>query len=940
MSIFLPPSWRGRLGSSLLLLGSLLLGSQAAQAQVDTYQFAASSGTFTPLVGGTTVASIQTDDNLSAVLALPFPFTFDGAVHTQFMVSSNGWLTFNTMASSNNLTNELAIGPATERPRVAPYWDDMHGGQGTASYATTGTAPNRVFTFEWLNWYRYGNSGGPSISFQVKLFETTNVVQFVYRDEPAAITNASASIGLSGTGMGPGSFLSVSDAVANPSVSSTMEYDMIASEPPTGQVYQFTPPVPSACPTPRNLTATVTTNSAVLNWSVTNASPGPFTVRYGAPGFNPTTGGTPITGITGTSTTITGLTPNTAYQFYVTQNCGGTAGHSNQSSAGGFTTNPNPAANDNCANAIVLPVSMACTTPLTGTVFGATQSQPATTNCGFGINSANDVWYRFTATGTSHTITMTSQFGAVFDVLSGTCTTNTSVYCNTVAGGGSSSRTLGGLTAGQQYFLRVYSSGPAPAASSSSFTLCIVPGPATPANDECAGALNVPVQYGTMCISQTAADNTAATASAGVPAPGCASYVDKDIWFRVTVPASGTLTLQTVSPTGGSQISDTGLAVYSGTCNNLSLEDCDDDSGSNAYSLINVTNRMPGEVLYIRAWAYAGSNTGLIAVCATSPSNCPIPTGLAAANLTNTTAQLSWTAGGTVGAGDTFELEYGAQGFMIGTGTAVTALTASSYQLTGLMPNTGYCFYVRQNCGAANGSSTYAGPFCFTTPLTAPSNDEPCGALALTGNNITGTNVGATTTQATGITLPACSPSAAPKDVWFTMTPTGTSTSLTLTGNPAGMVRVYSAPSCSGPFALVACRASAGNNQSVGTVSLTGLTAGQRYYVAVSGFGSSDTNGTFTISGTALATRARAETAALVVYPNPSSSGQLTLRLEAAPAAGQAVLVNALGQQVRALALPAATLEHTLSTRGLAAGIYTLRVQRGSDLLSRKVVIE
>jgi len=190
------------------------------------------------------------------------------------------------------------------------------------------------------------------------------------------------------------------------------------------------------------------------------------------------------------------------------------------------------------------------------------------------------------------------------------------------------------------------------------------------------------------------------------------------------------------------------------------------------------------------------------------------------------------------------------------------------------------------------------------------------------------------------IFLPACAPSAAPKDVWYSLTPTGTSTTLTLTGNPAGMVRLYESPDCAnGPFNLVGCQAGTGNNQPVGTATFTGLTPGQRYYLAVSGYGSSDTPGSFTVAGTALAARAQAETNALLVYPNPSSTGQLTLRLQMATATGQATLLNALGQVVRTQPLGTGA-EHTLSTQGLPAGVYTLLVKTGNDAFSRKVVLE
>jgi hypothetical protein len=161
-----------------------------------------------------------------------------------------------------------------------------------------------------------------------------------------------------------------------------------------------------------------------------------------------------------------------------------------------------------------------------------------------------------------------------------------------------------------------------------------------------------------------------------------------------------------------------------------------------------------------------------------------------------------------------------------------------------------------------------------------------------------------------------------------------------MTGTPAGMVRLYSSPSCSaGPFTLVTCQGSGASTAGLPTMTATGLTPGQRYYVAVSGYGGASLTGSFTIAGTALATKVQAESKALLVYPNPSNTGQLTLRLSNL-GKGEATLLNALGQQVRTQALSSSTAEQTISTRGLATGVYTLRVQIGDDVLTRKVVLE
>ena len=411
----------------------------------------------------------------------------------------------------------------------------------------------------------------------------------------------------------------------------------------------------------------------------------------------------------------------------------------------------------------------------------------------------------------------------------------------------------------------------------------------------------------------------------------------------MTVPASGSVTVETVPPTGGSAITDTGLTLYSGSCTALTELDCDDDGSANGlYSLITVTGRTPGEVLYIRAWEFGGNSSGLIAVCVTTPSNCAPPTGPTVTNVTNTTAQLNWIAPAGSTAGITYDLEYGPQGFTLGSGTVVTGLTATSFQLTNLTASRPYSFFVRRNCGTTNGASAYVGPTSFTTPLTAPLNDEPCGAVALVTGTVNSSTVGATTSSQTGISTPSCAGGALPKDVWFRFSPSGTSTTLTITGTAAGALRVFTAPDCAtGPFTQVFCQgASASNTGFTAPIVVPGLTPGQRYYAAVSGFASADLGGAFTLTATALlANRPQVNAAALLVYPNPSNTGQLALRLNGLSGNGNATLLNALGQVVRTQKLNLAN-EQTLTTRGLATGVYTLRVQAGADVFTRKVVLE
>ncbi len=145
-------------------------------------------------------------------------------------------------------------------------------------------------------------------------------------------------------------------------------------------------------------------------------------------------------------------------------------------------TTPSAPSNNNCSGATALGVSSntSCTTSVNGTTQSATQSQAG---C-FGT-ADDDVWYSFVATGSSHTVTVTpgTLYDAVFQVFSGSCGALISLACiDNSTGYGNESASITGLTAGNTYFIRVYSyfSG---AADQGTFSICVtsacVNGPGT-----------------------------------------------------------------------------------------------------------------------------------------------------------------------------------------------------------------------------------------------------------------------------------------------------------------------------------------------------------------------------------------------------------------------------------------------------------------------------
>jgi len=131
--------------------------------------------------------------------------------------------------------------------------------------------------------------------------------------------------------------------------------------------------------------------------------------------------------------------------------------------------------------------------------------------------------------------------------------------------------------------------------------------PQVPSNDECATPIVLTVGD-VFETNQTETTNFGATLSVGTT-PTCGNFnfdtVGKDVWYSVTVPASGSLTIET---RGNGGLADTAIEVYSGDCGALVVVDCNDDMDAGGlYSMLSLTERTADEVLYIRVWGYNGA---------------------------------------------------------------------------------------------------------------------------------------------------------------------------------------------------------------------------------------------------------------------------------------------------------------------------------------------
>ncbi len=262
---------------------------------------------------------------------------------------------------------------------------------------------------------------------------------------------------------------------------------------------------------------------------------------------------------------------------------------------------------DNCSNATTISVTSNCSNPISGTTAGATQSFAGCVG-----TADDDVWYKFTATATSHVITVTgsANFDAVVELFSGTCGSLTSLYCkDNTLNGQSETIYATGLTIGTTYYIRVYHyySG----SGSSTFTICVTNPPAAPANDNCTNASTLLVS--TTC-NYTNGTSYGATAS-GVPS--CAGSPDDDVWYKFT--ATNSVQTITVDP---SSSMDPVVELFSGTCTNLTSLYCQDMGFTDGNEVINAVGLIPGQTYYIRVYDYYHSNGGApFQICVTGSTS-------------------------------------------------------------------------------------------------------------------------------------------------------------------------------------------------------------------------------------------------------------------------------------------------------------------------------
>ena len=262
-----------------------------------------------------------------------------------------------------------------------------------------------------------------------------------------------------------------------------------------------------------------------------------------------------------------------------------------------------PPTNDDCSNAITLPVyGASCGSATQGTVEGVLING-AIPFGGCGGTDNGDVWYKFIATSTSHNINLncSQNFDGVIELRTGCPGSSSLILCkNGFTGGGNTETMLAGnLTVGNTYYIRIYNYNGINTGSYT-FDICITTNGSPLLNDNCNGAELLTAQLN--CNSPLTVSTLGASS---VVENICGSPATVDLWYYFIASAS----TQNITVTPSSSF-DPVIELKSSTsfCSNWTNLFCQDANGIGIAETLNATNLIVGNTYYVRIAHYGSSS--------------------------------------------------------------------------------------------------------------------------------------------------------------------------------------------------------------------------------------------------------------------------------------------------------------------------------------------
>ena len=151
-------------------------------------------------------------EDAAVTIPIGFPFTFYGVTYTTVSVATNGIITFggaDTGKFGGSVNGATAVNITTTATpanlkTIAPFWHDWSfafNGSDEALYYTAGAPGSRRLIVQWDFAISYTGPSEDTVTFEVKLFEGSNNIEFHYEDttlsdDPSRSNGNDATVGI------------------------------------------------------------------------------------------------------------------------------------------------------------------------------------------------------------------------------------------------------------------------------------------------------------------------------------------------------------------------------------------------------------------------------------------------------------------------------------------------------------------------------------------------------------------------------------------------------------------------------------------------------------------------------------------------------------------------------------------------------------------------
>ncbi len=225
-----------------------------------------------PFTGGTPV-SVNTDDIWSDAIQLPFDFCFFGETYSEMVIGSNAVVSFDLINNPPNDYCDWSFDDPIPSPNLffttifGPYMDvdPSVSGSGIINWTVFGESPCRTMVVNFPD-IPYFGSACPNLSLtsQIVIYETTNVVEVYVQDRPSGCTwndgnavlgiqNQNGTLGYTAPGRNTGDWAASNEAWRfTPNGTSNVAFSWLDS---AGTVIGTDPTI-NVCPTDQSTTYT------------------------------------------------------------------------------------------------------------------------------------------------------------------------------------------------------------------------------------------------------------------------------------------------------------------------------------------------------------------------------------------------------------------------------------------------------------------------------------------------------------------------------------------------------------------------------------------------------------------------------------------------------------------------------------------------------------